>query len=84
MHTFKAIVVFTCVLSLFQVGCSMSQNRESSKPVVVSTWKFGLKANEAAWQVLSAGGRALDAFETGVRVTEDDLNNRVIASKSKL
>ncbi len=75
MHTFKAIVVFTCVLSLFQVGCSMSQNRESSKPVVVSTWKFGLKANEAAWQVLSAGGRALDAVETGVRVTEADPNN---------
>lgn len=43
--------------------------------MVVSTWKFGLKANEAAWQLLSAGGRALDAVETGVRVTEADPNN---------
>ena len=53
----------------------MNQKRETDRPVVVSTWKFGLKANEAAWQLLSAGGRALDAVETGVRVTEADLNN---------
>jgi isoaspartyl peptidase/L-asparaginase-like protein (Ntn-hydrolase superfamily) len=31
-----------------------------------------LAANDAAWKVLSAGGRALDAVETGVRVTESD------------
>ena len=53
----------------------MNQKRETDRPVVVSTWKFGLKANEAAWQLLSAGGRALDAVETGVRVTEADPNN---------
>jgi len=29
-------------------------------------------ANEAAWPVLAGGGRALDAVETGVRVTEAD------------
>ena len=74
MHTFKAFLLFACALSSFQVGCSMGQKRESDGPVVVSTWKFGLKANEAAWQVLSSGGRALDAVETGVRVTEADPN----------
>ncbi len=41
-------------------------------PVVVSTWNHGTAANEAAWNVLADGGRALDAVETGVRVTEAD------------
>jgi len=41
-------------------------------PVVISTWDHGLKANESAWKVLSADGRALDAVEQGVRVTEAD------------
>ena len=75
MHTFKAFLLFSCILSMFQVGCSMNQKRETDRPVVVSTWKCGLKANEAAWQLLSAGGRALDAVEAGVRVTEADPNN---------
>ncbi len=42
------------------------------RPVVVSTWRHGLAANEAAWAVLAAGGPPLDAAETGVRVTEAD------------
>jgi N4-(beta-N-acetylglucosaminyl)-L-asparaginase len=43
-----------------------------SKPVVVSTWNFGLAANVEAWKILSAGGRALDAVEAGARVPEGD------------
>jgi isoaspartyl peptidase/L-asparaginase-like protein (Ntn-hydrolase superfamily) len=54
---------------------SCTQSSKVSKPVVVSTWNFGLQANEAAWKVLSSGGRALDAVETGVRVTEADAKN---------
>lgn len=46
--------------------------RRAERPVVVSTWNHGLAANEAAWAVLSRGGRALDAVEAGVRVTEAD------------
>jgi isoaspartyl peptidase/L-asparaginase-like protein (Ntn-hydrolase superfamily) len=42
------------------------------KPVVVSTWNHGLPANEAAWKILAANGRALDAVEAGVRVPEAD------------
>ena len=30
---------------------------------VVSTWDFGVGANQAAWPVLAAGGSALDAVE---------------------
>ncbi len=41
-------------------------------PIVLSTWKHGIAANEAAWEVLTCGGSALDAVEAGVRVTESD------------
>lgn len=41
-------------------------------PIVISTWKHGLDANEAAYNVLSSGGNSLDAVEAGVRVSEDD------------
>jgi N4-(beta-N-acetylglucosaminyl)-L-asparaginase len=47
-------------------------------PVVLSTWRFGLMANEAAWKVLSAGGHALDAVEAGVRVVESDPEERSV------
>lgn len=42
------------------------------KPVVISTWDAGLRANKAAWEVLGNGGRALDAVEKGVMVTESE------------
>ena len=44
------------------------------KAVVVSTWDAGLAANKAAWEVLSTGGRSLDAVEKGVMVTESGRN----------
>jgi len=40
--------------------------------VVVSTWGFGVSANEAAWEHLAAQGYALDAVEAGARVPEAD------------
>lgn len=43
-----------------------------SQPIVVSTWQHGLAANKAAWQVLKASGRAIDAVELGVKVPEAD------------
>jgi N4-(beta-N-acetylglucosaminyl)-L-asparaginase len=48
------------------------------QPCVVSTWDFGVAANKAAWTVLSKGGRALDAVETGVKIPEADLNNHSV------
>ena len=44
------------------------------KPIVISTWNAGLEANKGAWKILSSGGRALDAVEEGVKVTEDEIN----------
>ncbi|HXC05594.1 MAG TPA: N(4)-(beta-N-acetylglucosaminyl)-L-asparaginase [Bacteroidia bacterium] len=48
------------------------------KPVVLSTWKHGMAANEAAWKILAGKGRALDAVEKGVNVTEADFTNKSV------
>ena len=50
----------------------------ANRPVVVSTWKHGIGANTAAWRILDSGGRALDAVEHGVRVSESDPNIRSV------
>jgi N4-(beta-N-acetylglucosaminyl)-L-asparaginase len=50
----------------------------ASKPIVISTWDFGIAANQAAWKILANQGRALDAVEAGVRVPESDLNNQTV------
>jgi N4-(beta-N-acetylglucosaminyl)-L-asparaginase len=42
------------------------------KPIVISTWDFGKTANAGAWNVLSKGGRALDAIEEGIKIPEAD------------
>jgi len=47
-------------------------------PVVISTWNFGIPANESAWKILSSGGKALDAVEEGVKVPEGDANVRSV------
>lgn len=44
------------------------------KPIVISTWDAGIAANKAAWEVLQTNGRALDAVEKGVMVTESSQN----------
>ncbi|MBC7888195.1 MAG: N(4)-(beta-N-acetylglucosaminyl)-L-asparaginase [Ferruginibacter sp.] len=43
-------------------------------PIVISTWDTGMQVNAAAWKILSANGRAVDAIETGARHIEDTLN----------
>jgi len=42
------------------------------KPLVLSTWDAGLNANKGAWEILGKNGRALDAVEAGVMVTESE------------
>ena len=39
---------------------------------MLSTWRHGMDANKAAWTILDRAGSALDAVESGVRVTESD------------
>ena len=50
----------------------LSAGEAKSKPLIISTWKHGIPANEAAWKILAAGGAALDAVEAGARVPEGD------------
>lgn len=52
--------------------------RKLGAPMIVTTWNFGLQANEAAWPTLAGGGRALDAIEQGIRLCENDPNERSV------
>jgi len=47
-------------------------------PIVISTWDFGKAANAEAWKTLSAGGRAVDAVESGVKIPEADPTNQSV------
>jgi N4-(beta-N-acetylglucosaminyl)-L-asparaginase len=58
--------------NLFSKTRMPAKGGKVNKPIVVSTWDFGVAANVEAWRVLNAGGRALDAVEAGVRVPEAD------------
>src|SRR5829696_8332935 len=51
---------------------SSAQLITKNNPIVISTWSPNVKANAAAWLVLSKNGRALDAVEKGVQVPEAD------------
>ena len=67
---------FTGFASLLAKGIwSMAETvTVKGKAVVISTWDAGLRANKAAWDILGKGGRALDAVEKGVMVTESEQN----------
>lgn len=54
------------------------QTEIKNRPIVISTWDFGVAANRAAWEVLQTGGRALDAVEQGVKIAEADLSNLTV------
>lgn len=54
------------------------EQRKMQKPVVLSTWNFGVKANEIAWPMLQEKATALDAVEAGVRVVESDPEERSV------
>lgn len=45
---------------------------------VVSTWDFGIAANQAAWAILARGGHSIDAVEAGARVPEADIRNHSV------
>jgi N4-(beta-N-acetylglucosaminyl)-L-asparaginase len=51
---------------------------QNTKPIIISTWDFGIAANKAGWQILSHGGRALDAIEHAAWVPEADVHNQTV------
>src|SRR3954470_23636412 len=62
----------------FAKAFAQSKDTKSEKPIVVSTWNFGVQANDAAWQILGHGGKALDAIIAGVAVPEADPKNNSV------
>jgi N4-(beta-N-acetylglucosaminyl)-L-asparaginase len=68
--------LFTSMAGLFvKKGWSVAGDSTLiDNPVVISTWDTGMEANKAAWKILNMGGRALDAVEQGVMVTEASQN----------
>jgi N4-(beta-N-acetylglucosaminyl)-L-asparaginase len=70
----KFIGLGTAALSAipFIKAFGKSRARPITRPIVVSTWDFGIASNKEAWKILSTNGRALDAVEKGVQVPEGD------------
>ena len=60
--------------ALFLKNAAASGTNNSGGPIVISTWDQGLEANRGAWEILGKGGKALDAVEKGVMVTEASQN----------
>ncbi len=54
------------------------QTAEITKPIVLSTWRFGIEANNDAWEILKQNGSALDAVEKGVQRVEADPEERSV------
>ena len=53
--------VGTAILSNQKVlGNTLTGNVGFNKPIVISTWDFGLEANKDAWAILNNKGRALE------------------------
>src|SRR4051812_50200843 len=62
----------------FAKAFAQSKDAKKEKPIVVSTWNFGVQANDAAWQILGHGGKVLDAIIAGVAVPEADAKNNSV------
>lgn len=73
----RFIKTSAALASLFSLKPLMARP-VASGPTVISTWNFGKEANAAAWKVLSAKGRALDAVEQGVWVPEGDPREQTV------
>lgn len=55
-----------------------SLKNKSQGPVIISTWEHGLDANKVGFEILAAGGSAIDAVEKGVVIVEDDPTNQTV------
>ena len=74
LHRRRFLQLGSLGLSSFSFAGFTADTKGGRKPLVISTWDAGIEANKAAWKVLSKGGRALDAVEQGVMVTEASQN----------
>ncbi len=82
-RTFFKLGLVSTALAIFKPSRASEMLNSATKeihqmPIVISTWKHGVAANENAWEVLKNGGKAIDAVEKGVRTTENDMTNRSV------
>ncbi|MDP1763513.1 MAG: N(4)-(beta-N-acetylglucosaminyl)-L-asparaginase [Sediminibacterium sp.] len=74
LHRRRFLQLGSLGLGTFSFAGSTAAKAAARKPIVISTWDAGIEANKAAWKVLRSGGRALDAVEQGVMITEASQN----------
>lgn len=82
-HFLKAGAAGVSTLSLIELAACAGNTptappSNANAPIVISTWDFGVAANQEAWKILGTGGRALDAVEAGVKIAEADLHNHSV------
>lgn len=70
----------TAMGSLFPLNRlrSIKAGNGGNKPLLISTWNFGLEANKTGWEILKRDGSALDAAEATARVPEADPDNHSV------
>jgi N4-(beta-N-acetylglucosaminyl)-L-asparaginase len=73
-----SMLASSLLLAANRAQASALSPTSGARPCVVSTWDFGVAANQAAWEFLVKNGRALDAVEAGARVPEVDLRNHSV------
>lgn len=61
-----------------KITSGFSSDKALNKPIVISTWDFGVEANKGAWKILNNKGRALDAVEQGVGIIEAQGTNQSV------
>jgi N4-(beta-N-acetylglucosaminyl)-L-asparaginase len=74
---FIEATALTAAVAALKTSCA-STSPTQNKPIVISTWDFGVAANAEAWKVLNNNGNALDAVERGVKVAEADIDNQSV------
>jgi len=73
-----AVTASLATLSKYTAAKAVTVSTADTRPIMISTWDFGVAANKEAWKILSKGGRALDAIEAGGRVPEADMKNHTV------
>jgi N4-(beta-N-acetylglucosaminyl)-L-asparaginase len=74
MQRRKFLSIGSSVLAALPLAAFKKTEELAAKPIVISTWDAGINANKAAWAILANKGKAIDAVEQGVKVTEAEIN----------
>ena len=72
MNRRKFLITSAVGISAPSILLSSQEKINMNNPIVLSTWKHGIPANDAAWKILKNGSSALDAVEAGAKVPEAD------------